>query len=87
MKALNAVRCLILSLGNNAWNLLAAAWWAAHQFGMHGELETYLNMYADMACTCAGEIHSTAAMLRDFGMYPTEETLNNYFNTCSEEAA
>ena len=28
-KALNAGRCAINSLGNNAWNLIAAAWFAA----------------------------------------------------------
>ena len=28
-KALNAARCMVNSLGNNAWNFLAAAWWAA----------------------------------------------------------
>jgi hypothetical protein len=32
-KAVNAGRCAVNALGNNAWNLLAAAWWAAKQFG------------------------------------------------------
>ena len=64
LKALNAGRCAILSLGNNAWNLLAAAWWGAHQFGYHTEMETYLNMYADMACTCSIEINGMAEQLR-----------------------
>ena len=29
LKALNAIRCMLNSFGNNTWNLLAAVWWAA----------------------------------------------------------
>jgi hypothetical protein len=62
-KALNAGRCMITSLGNNAWTLLAAAWWAAHQFGMHEMVNEYLDMGAEMICTCKQDVDGMMGML------------------------
>ena len=32
MRAANALRCMLTSLGENTWNFLASAWFAAKQF-------------------------------------------------------
>ena len=72
-KALNAGRCAINSLGNNAWNLLAAAWYAAKQFNMHEMVNEYLNMGAEMICTCHKDVDGLMGMLSQYGMAPSEE--------------
>merc|ERR1719329_459971 len=45
VKGLNALRCAISAGGVNVYNLVAALYFAARQFGQEGELQTYLNEY------------------------------------------
>jgi len=33
IKGINALRCMVAALGENFWNLIAAAYWAATAFG------------------------------------------------------
>ena len=56
VKGLNALRCAISAGGVNVYNLVAALYFAARQFGQEGELQTYLNEYWPYACTCIEDV-------------------------------
>lgn len=34
MMGINALRCAVVNAADNAWNFIAAAWWAAYEFEM-----------------------------------------------------
>jgi len=86
-RALNSLRCMVNSLGNNTWTLIAAAYYAARQFGYDGMLVEYLDMGAEMLCTCSKDVDGLAGMLRNYGLYPSEEDVIKFFGACSEAAA
>ena len=77
VKGLNAMRCAISSGGVNIYNLIAAAYFAARQFGYEGEIQTYLNEYWPYACTCIEDVDQ-------FGQFfgGNEDTANE-FKTCN----
>ena len=39
LRGINALRCAVVNLGDNAWNFIAAAWWTAFQFGFQTYVE------------------------------------------------
>ena len=86
-RAINAGRCAVNALGNNAWNLLAAAWWGAKQFGLNEMINGYLDMGAEMICTCHKDVDGMMGMLAQYGMAPSEEDTAKFFGSCSEAAA
>lgn len=55
LRGLNALRCMVTSLGNNAWNLLAAAYWISSFLGMVSEFEAALDLAWGHVCTCAAD--------------------------------
>lgn len=63
VKGLNALRCAIASGGINAYNLLAAAYFAAKQFGQEKEIQTLLNEYWPYVCTCIEDVDSFSEMM------------------------
>ena len=85
-KALNAVRCMVNALGNNTWTLVAAAFYAARSFGYDDMLVTYLNMGAELICTCAGDEVGLTMMLVEWNMYPSPQDMAEFFGACSENA-
>ena len=52
IKGVNMLRCGIFSVLQNGWRLLAAAYYAARQFGMEAELQGYINEFYPYLCTC-----------------------------------
>ena len=84
-RALNAARCMVNAMGNNTWTLIAAAYFAARQFGMDGMLTGYLDMGYEMVCTCGKDVEGMTGMLVQFNMYPTPEEVAEFFGTCSEQ--
>merc|ERR1719484_33952 len=44
MKGINALRCAVINAADNAWNFIAAAWWAAYQFDQEKLVEEALNV-------------------------------------------
>ena len=86
-KALNALRCMVNALGNNTWTLVAAAYYGAKFFGYDDMLVTYLNMGAELICTCSGDEAGLTNWLRGLNMYPAEHVVNEFFGACSEGAA
>ena len=56
VKGLNALRCAALNGGVNAYNLVAAAYFAARQFGQAQKLQDLINEYFPYLCTCMNEV-------------------------------
>lgn len=52
MKAVNAIRCMINSLGTNTWALLASAYQIVSFLGMKKMATEYLDMGYEYVCTC-----------------------------------
>ncbi len=55
-KALHAAGCAVTNMGTNFWHFLAAAYYAAKQFGIEAEVEDRINEYYPKVCTCNTEL-------------------------------
>ena len=80
LKGINALRCAVVNAADNAWNFIAAAWWAAHQFGQEGVVEEALNVGWPYICTCNEDMDFISQM-----MGATGEGVA-VFASCSEAA-
>jgi hypothetical protein len=78
---------MVNAFGNNTWTLIAAAYFATRQFGFADMLTDYLDMGAEMVCTCTKEVDGLTSMLTQYGMYPTTAEVAEFFGACSEKAA
>jgi hypothetical protein len=78
MRAVNAIRCMLNSLGTNTWSLLAAGYQIGVYLGMKTDLEGYLDMGYEYVCTCLVD----AQGLQEY-MGQTPESIEA-FSTCSE---
>ena len=63
MRALNAGRCALVSLGDNFWNFLAAIYYAAKQFGKENMVKDKINEYYPYVCTCNEDADKFAALM------------------------
>lgn len=52
LKGVNALRCAVTNVGENAWNLIAALYWAAAGAGQGDMVKGYLDMGYEYVCTC-----------------------------------
>ena len=52
VKGINALRCAFLNGFIQTYLLVAAAYYAARQFGYAGELQKYINEAQPYICTC-----------------------------------
>jgi len=52
LKAVNALRCALTNLGTNAWNLIAALYWALVGIGQEEVVTQYLDLGYEYICTC-----------------------------------
>ena len=80
MKGINALRCAVVSFGENAWNFIAAAWWAAYQFDMQNYVEEGLDTAWPYICTCNEDMDFVSQMLGASGEGAA------VFSSCSEAA-
>jgi|ERR1719424_1068922 len=55
IKAMNALRCAFTAGFSNFWYLLAAAFFAARQFGFTAEFQTKVDEYYPYFCTCESD--------------------------------
>jgi len=81
VKGLNALRCVLASGFINAWYLIAAAYYAAAEFGQQQQIVDGLNSAYPYVCSCTLEVDQYATW---FGA--SASTAAN-FDTCSETAA
>ncbi len=56
IKGVNALRCAFLNGFINVWQLLAAGYYVARQFGQEAEVQKYLNEYYPYLCTCKEDV-------------------------------
>lgn len=82
IKGLNALRCVLASGFINAWYLIAAAYYAAKEFGQEAEIVNGLNTAYPYVCSCTLEVDQYAGMFGD----QVKAAASN-FDTCSETAA
>ena len=86
MRAANALRCMLTSLGENTWNFLASAWFAAKQFGKENELKDYINIAYPHICTC----NEDAAIFAFYMMMSPDPAhkamMADIFSACTESA-
>ena len=80
VKGVNALRCAVVNAGENAWNFIAAAWWAAYQFGQEGLVEQGLDVAWPYICTCNEDMDFMSYMMGASGASVA------VFDTCSESA-
>ena len=80
MKAKNALRCAIVSFGDNGWNMIAALYYLAKQFGQEGTIKEYLDEYYPYVCTCTKEVDKIS---KTFGANALSQEVNS---SCSERA-
>ena len=62
VKGINALRCAFLNGFIQVYLLVAAAYYAARQFGQESEVQTQINEYYPYICTCNEDV----AMLSEF---------------------
>ena len=80
IKGINALRCAVVNAADNAWNFIAAAWWAAYQFGQEGLVEQGLDTAWPYICTCNKDMDFVSQMLGASGAGVA------VFSSCSEAA-
>ena len=64
LQALNSLRCMILSLGTNLWQLFGALWYFAVEFKFEAEVMKYVNEYYPYVCTCQEETDKFAELAK-----------------------
>merc|ERR1712071_740324 len=72
MRALNAIRCMLVSLGENTWNLVASMYFLLKYFEVQDKLKELLDESYPYICTCNEESNAFAAFL---GGTPTTASL------------
>ena len=80
LKGINALRCAVVNAADNAWNFIAAAWWAAHQFSMENYVEDGLDIAWPYVCTCNEDMDFISQMMGASGEGVA------IFSSCSEAA-
>ena len=78
---INALRCAVVNAADNAWNFIAAAWWAAYQFDQQALVEEGLDIAWPYICTCNEDMDFFSQMLGATGEGVA------IFSTCSEAAS
>ena len=80
LKAKNAARCAVVSFGDNGWNLIAALYFAAKEFGQEAEIKKLADEYYPYVCTCKKEVDKFAKTIG-----ATDKSAE-VFAACSEKA-
>lgn len=78
-RALNSLKCAVTGFGNNFWQLLAAVYYAALQFGYERQIVKYVAEYYPYVCTCQKE---TEALSQLFG---GDDSTASVMGGCSEK--
>lgn len=83
-RAINALRCALVNIGDNAWNIVAAAWWTLVGVGQEAVAKEYLDQGYQWICTCQKDAES---LIKALGADPNSSSSDPYANACSEKAA
>jgi len=83
VRAVNALRCAIVNVGDNAWNLVAAVYWTLVGVGQEATAREYLDQGYEWICTC---VQDGQKLIEAMGVDTSNEN-SQYSNACSESAA
>jgi len=84
-RAINAFRCAVVNVGDNAWNLVAAVYWTMVGVGQDATAREYLNIGYEWICTCANDADKLLEKLESStDAKPNDDPLAN---ACSEKAS
>lgn len=81
MKAINALRCAITNLGENSWNVIAAAFWTAVGFGQAETVAQYLDEGYQWICTCQEDANK---LVRSWGAEDDGGRTDALLGSCTE---
>lgn len=62
LRAINALRCLLTSAGENIWNFLASAYWLIASLGYQADVDPYLDIAYQNVCTCQEDAKGIAML-------------------------
>jgi len=63
LRAINSLRCLLTSAGENLWHFIASAYWLVATLGYQADVEPYLDLAYQHVCTCQEDARSISEML------------------------
>jgi hypothetical protein len=86
VRAINALRCALVNIGDNAWNLVAAVYWTLVGVGQEATVKEYLDIGYEWICTCGKDAQSLVEALAGAEEGEQEQD-NSYAISCSEKAA
>jgi len=78
-RATNALRCAVVNIGDNAWNVFGMVWYLALEFGYSAEVTKYVDEYYPYVCTCQKETESLSKL---FG---ADDSTASIMGGCSEK--
>ena len=81
LRAVNSLRCVLTSAGENVWNFVAAAYWALVALDIRETLDETIDWTYKQVCTCQEDLDEVA---RQFG---GSERAGFILASCSEEGA
>jgi hypothetical protein len=81
LKAVNALRCALTNLGTNAWNLIAALYWALVGIGQEETAVKYLDMGYEYICTCQEDARN---VIKALGGVSDNTNMDEVLGSCSE---
>jgi len=85
LKAINALRCALTNLGTNAWNLIAALYWALVGIGQEEVVRQYLDLGYEYICTCQEDARNLISSLG--GDEQAAGKVSYLLGSCSESGA
>jgi hypothetical protein len=62
-RAINALRCALTNIGENAWNLVASVYWTLVGFGQKADTDMYLDIGYEWICTCGKDAQTLVGAL------------------------
>jgi hypothetical protein len=84
LKAVNALRCALTNLGTNAWNLIAALYWALVGIGQEDVVTQYLDLGYSYICTCQADARD---LIESLGGNEDGGRMSHMLGSCSESGA
>jgi hypothetical protein len=86
-RALNALRCALVNVGDNAWNLIASLYWIMVGVGQKDVIEQYLNEGYKWICTCGKDVEGLLSLIGGGGEDENKDDGDTLASSCSEKAA
>jgi hypothetical protein len=63
LKGINALRCLLSSVQDSAWNFIASAYWLVVAFGAEDFINEKMDQAFELVCTCQEDANGLIKMV------------------------